>query len=152
MMSGLELIFSTSRDCAETFAWVEPFAVISITDPGSSPVSLRQRNIVARCDLQFWDLLDDIADDRPIFTARLARTVLRFVNESCAQASLLLIHCEAGISRSTAMANAIGNLLGVEVRHQNALFISPNGLVTRLLEEQGGRGELLGLESPKPRD
>jgi len=130
----LELIYSTSRAGAEAFAWREPFAAISITDPGSRPVSLCQASLIARYDLQFWDVERGELD---VFDADMARKALAFVRNECAGATLLLVHCEAGISRSTAMANAIGRIHGVDVRHQNALFVDPNPLVTRLIDEQG---------------
>ncbi len=133
----LELIYSTSRAGAEAFAWREPFAAISITDPGSRPVSLPQASLVARCDLQFWDVERGELD---VFDAAMARRALTFVRDECVGATLLLVHCEAGISRSTAMANALGRIHGIAVRHQNALFLDPNPLVTRLLDEQGATG------------
>jgi predicted protein tyrosine phosphatase len=129
----LELIYSASRAGAEAFAWPKPFAAISITDPGSRPVSLRQPSLIARCDLQFWDVE---RGDLDVFDAAMARRALTFARNECAGATLLLVHCEAGISRSTAMANALGQIHGVDVRHQNALFLDPNPLVTRLLGEQ----------------
>ena len=128
----LELIYSSSRAGAEAFAWPKPFAAISITDPGSRPVSLRQTSLIARCDLQFWDVERGELD---VFDTTMARRALAFVRNECAGATLLLVHCEAGISRSTAMANELGRF-GVDVRHQNALFLDPNPLVTRLLGEQ----------------
>jgi predicted protein tyrosine phosphatase len=130
----LELIFSTSRAGAEAFAWREPFAAISITDPGSRQVVLAQSTLVARCDLQFWDVVDGV--ERDLFDAAMARRALRFVERDCGGATLLLVHCEAGISRSTAMAEALGRLHRVAVRHHNALFVNPNPLVARVLDEQ----------------
>jgi predicted protein tyrosine phosphatase len=131
----LELIFSTSRAGAEEFAWREPFAVISITDPGSRPVTFTRSTPVARCDLQFWDAVEGHAGE--LFDAAMAKRAVTFVREECGDATLLLVHCEAGISRSTAMAEALGRIQGVAVRHHNALLYSPNPLVARLLADQG---------------
>jgi hypothetical protein len=36
---SLDIIYSTSRAGAEAFSWLDPFVVISITDPESKPVS-----------------------------------------------------------------------------------------------------------------
>jgi predicted protein tyrosine phosphatase len=129
----LELIFSTSRAGAQAFAWREPFAVIGITDPGSRPVTFARSTPVARCDLQFWDVVDG-SDD--VFDAAMAQRALEFVRRECGDATLLLVHCEAGISRSTAMAETLGRIHGVAVRHHNALFCNPNPLVARILTEQ----------------
>ena len=98
---SLDLIFSTSRAGAEAFTWPELFAVISITDPDSRPVVFKQRNIVARCGLEFWDLIYEPDDGRIIFDSQMARAALNFVEHQCSGAKLLLVHCEAGISRST---------------------------------------------------
>jgi predicted protein tyrosine phosphatase len=130
----LELIFSTSRAGAEAFAWREPFAVISITDPGSKPVSFEQSKPLARCDLQFWDVVDGVESD--LFDAAMARRALEFVERECGEATLLVVHCEAGISRSTAMAESLGRIHNVAVRHHNALYVNPNPLVARLVAEQ----------------
>jgi predicted protein tyrosine phosphatase len=131
----LELIFSASRAGAEAFTSKQPFAVVSITDPGSRPASLRQRNVVARCNLEFWDLYEP-GDGRAVFDTTMARRVLDFVARDCAHATLLLVHCEAGISRSTGVANALGRVTGIEVRHQHLLMLNPNPLVERILEEE----------------
>lgn len=133
----MKLIFSTSRAGAEAFRSFDPFAAVSITDPDSRPVLLRQKNLVSRCDLQFWDLLEDAGDGR-IFDAAMAREVVRFAREECTAAKLLLVHCEAGISRSTGMAHALGQILGVEVRHHHALLLNPNSLVMRLILAEAG--------------
>lgn len=129
----LELIFSTSRAGAQAFAWREPFAVISITDPGSRPVTFTRSTPVARCDLQFWDVVDGPSE---LFDAAMAQRAIAFARNECGDATLLLVHCEAGISRSTAMAEALGRIQGVAVRHHNALFCHPNPLVARILDEQ----------------
>lgn len=134
---SLELILSTSRTGAEAFRSVQPFAVISITDPETRPALLRQNTIVARCDLQFWDLLEDVGSGR-IFDSALASKVLNFARNDCGGAKLLLVHCEAGISRSTGLADALGKILEVEVRHHNALTLNPNTLVMRLVLEAAG--------------
>ena len=132
----MELIFTTSRAGAEAFSWKGPFAAISITDPGAEPAVLRQPNLVANCRLEFWDLAHDPRDGREIFDAAMAKRVLDFVERESARVDLLLVHCEAGISRSAGMANAIGTILRLEVHHQNELFVSPNPRVVRLLVEE----------------
>lgn len=65
-----DLIFSTSRGGAEDFSWPDPFAIISITDPDSRPVSFRHRNLTALCGLEFWDLLRPPGDDRVTFDSQ----------------------------------------------------------------------------------
>ncbi|HEY1976373.1 MAG TPA: hypothetical protein VGG89_07510 [Candidatus Baltobacteraceae bacterium] len=131
----LEHVFSTSRAYAEEFSWQEPFAIISICDPDSPAPTLRSRNLVARLDLRFLDLDRDYEDSRVVFTIEMAHETLHFVQRRCRNAKMLLVHCEAGVSRSTAIASALGAALGVEVRHQNADYVSPNPLVSQLMAE-----------------
>jgi predicted protein tyrosine phosphatase len=133
--SDLDLIYTTSRAGAEAFTWPNPFAVISITDPGSQAIRLTQRNLVARLHLQFWDLPSRPDDDRPVFDSEMAQNALDFVQRGCAGVKMLMIHCEAGISRSTGLANALGRIFGVEVRHENREFVDPNILVMRVVRE-----------------
>ena len=137
----LDLIYTTSREGAESFTWPEPFAMISITDPGSTPLNARPRNLVASLRLQFWDLVDDPGDGPPVFDSDMARDVLEFVDDGCVGAKTLVIHCEAGISRSTGMANALGRVHGVEVRHENVAFANPNPLAMRVISEVVARQE-----------
>jgi predicted protein tyrosine phosphatase len=134
-----EFVFSTSRSGAEEFTWLETFAVISITDPQAPLLALRSPNLVARLDLQFWDLTEDPGDGRLIFTADMANEVIAFVQDRCAKAKMLLVHCEAGVSRATAIADALGQIFEVDVRHQNALFVDPNALVMRLMLAAAGK-------------
>lgn len=134
--SALQLVFSTSRQNAEAFTWCEPFAAISISNPTAGCASLSQPNLVARCDLQFLDLDSDPCDGRIVFNVAMAGTALRFVARGCSNATLLLVHCDAGISRSTAMANAIGAIFGVAVRHEHHELASPNALVAQLLQDE----------------
>jgi predicted protein tyrosine phosphatase len=131
--ASLDLIYTTSRAGAEAFTWPDPFAMISITDPDSEPLKLTQRNLIARLRLQFWDLLSDTEDGRAIFDSEMAETVLDFVERGCGGATMLVIHCEAGISRSTGLGNALGRIFGVEVRHENREFANPNILVMRVV-------------------
>jgi len=125
---SLELIFSTSRRGAEDFSWLAPFAVISITDPHSPPAMLSDTNMHAVLRLEFWDLTTTHGE-QPVFDEELAQRILDFVDFECNGARLLAVHCEAGISRSTAVAIALGNVLDLPVRHENGEFVSPNALV-----------------------
>ena len=61
--------------------------------------------------------------------------MLDFVKRGCGGATMLMIHCEAGISRSTGLANALGRILGVEVRRENREFANPNTLVMRVIRD-----------------
>lgn len=137
MLCKLRMIISTSRDSAEAFVCADPFAVVSIADPDTLPARLLQTSLIARCNLQFWDLLEDVGTGQT-FNSAMARRILKFVRDDCAGATVLLVHCEAGISRSTAVAKALGRVLGVEVRHQDASPCNPNSLVMRLVLTEAG--------------
>lgn len=102
-----------NREEAEEFssrAYLERFAVISITDPGSKPARLRETaECVGILRLEFHDLdrpIDGL-DDYKLFMPDDARQIADFVRGVKSKIGTLLIHCEAGISRSASVAAAV---------------------------------------------
>jgi hypothetical protein len=115
---------------------VEPYALISISTPKiygynerAADFNLDHHEAALPADefridvlrLAFWDMdrLDPQWNDRMQAQARLysaedARRVATFVKANKVN---LVIHCDAGISRSQGMANAIADHLDVEVKH-----------------------------------
>ena len=110
----------------------------SIADPDTLPARLLQTSLIARCNLQFWDLLEDVGTGQT-FNSAMAR---RIVESSCAmivQARPCFSYTAklASAARS-AVAKALGRVLGVEVRHQDASPCNPNSLVMRLVLTEAG--------------
>ena len=86
--------------------------VISISTPGF-PIAKLPGDWVWRLNLQFHDVIqedceykDADGNDFVIFTNEMADQVIRFV-ESIHESREILIHCDAGISRSMAMGRFV---------------------------------------------
>lgn len=60
--------------------------------------------------LQFNDV-DNITDNHDYFTYAQAEEILNFVERYANQVSLIAVQCEAGISRSVAIASALSKIL-----------------------------------------
>ena len=115
--------------------------VISITDVGSRPASIyRHQNgnqICVVLRLQFDDVLED---DGNAMTMEQARTIARVIanqGQSQTQVDRIVIQCEAGLSRSAAVAAAIAEWAGVEdaVAIYEAVGKTPNPHVLNLMRK-----------------
>ena len=105
------------RRQAEDFRFSEREAVISITDPGQAPAVLTGATHVLR--LSFFDLVEPIDTDprfgpESLFGARHAQALQQFVQglEAAGCVRTLVVHCEAGVSRSAAVALCVATLTG----------------------------------------
>lgn len=85
--------------------------VISITSAESYETLIPPNiNRVSELHLKFDDVSD--IDQRFVyFTRDQAREILEFVNKYCNQISLIIVQCEAGLSRSVAVASALSKIL-----------------------------------------
>ena len=92
---------------AELFRCDRPWAAISITTVGDFPV-LSEENRQGLLQLAFADTADPDRTDS--FSASLATELLDFVTEVWGQVEVLLIHCEAGMSRSPGVAAALSRI------------------------------------------
>lgn len=116
---------------AEFFRCDCPWAAISISTLGDFPV-LSEGNRVGLLRLVFADTLEPGKPDS--FTQSLAVEILDFVEQMWDQAEVFLIHCEAGLSRSPAVASALSRIYYNDDGPWFELDF-PNGLVRRLLIE-----------------
>jgi predicted protein tyrosine phosphatase len=98
----------TSRSDAESTPGREDWAIISITKPGRGPANLRW-GWCGILRLSFHDLSTEERrnSSRQIFSHEQAREVWTFVDDHAPFVDGILIHCDAGISRSAAVAKAI---------------------------------------------
>ena len=121
------------RSCrnAEFFRCGRPWAAISISTLGDFPV-LSYDNRVGLLRLVFSDTLDPGTPNA--FTQSLAVEILDFVEQMWDEADVFLIHCEAGLSRSPAVAAALSRIYYNDDGPWLELDF-PNGLVYRLLIE-----------------
>lgn len=120
-----------------------PHAIISITsavdDVARIPASPLTRSILR---LSFADA--DVAHDATLvlFDGRLAREIADFVREHREHIARFVVHCDAGLSRSPAVAAAITKWLGEDDSPWFARY-RPNMLVYRTL-----LNELMGAPTP----
>ena len=92
---------------AGLFRCDRPWAAISITTEGDFPV-LSENNRQGLLQLAFADTADPDRSDS--FTASHAAELLDFVAQIGDQIEVLLIHCEAGMSRSPGVAAALSRI------------------------------------------
>ena len=105
-------VFHLSRDDGEKFTFDRPFVVIAVRDPGSPPVEFAEcPSRLAVLEMEFHDLdyvPPEISLDGLIpYTKDHAREIIQFVQAWREKADLILFTCEAGLSRSAALAAAV---------------------------------------------
>jgi predicted protein tyrosine phosphatase len=98
--------------------------------------------------LRFGDITDKMTDvikmypNIPLFTKQQADAVVKFCNDRKAETTddVLLLHCDAGISRSGAVAEFAAEVFGIpfDVFFRQNPQIMPNPFVRRLLRESAG--------------
>jgi len=111
-------ILVMGRQSAEQFNSNEPYIMISITSPYSPEAKIKEKNLLNILRLSFhdWDAKDkelieqkDTLESKRMiyFNREMAREVLLFVMCYIKTVNLIVVHCEAGISRSAGVARAI---------------------------------------------
>jgi len=136
----MEIVVKSRGALPEIAGLGAPLALVSISDcPDDFPE-------VPTCDcrgvlrLSFEDVEGDFDffADKPAarpFTARHARQVADFVRGLPEEIRTLVFQCEAGVSRSPAMAAAVSRSMGLDDLRFFRLYV-PNRLVYRLVLEQ----------------
>lgn len=91
-----------SRQIAESRDWPNWWKVISITDPGSANAKI---NGVPGENLLRLSFTDDVSEgpNAVLMNMNQARAIAKFVKNG----DMFLVHCEAGISRSAGVADAL---------------------------------------------
>ena len=93
---------------------------ISVTDPNDSLANLpfsQNPSCKGVLRLSFHDV--DSEKNGTIFTREQARQILDFVNDHLHEIELIVIHCEAGISRSAGIA---ASLSSIYLNHDSGFF------------------------------
>jgi len=135
-----------SRLDAESFRADQPYAVVSFGDP-EQPLPLLQDD-PRRVGMVRIECHDTDMEHGPwtCFTDADAERVLDFVALMHESAAFIVVHCEAGISRSRGCAVALGRIYGDPFAH--AGHGSPNLLIVeRLIREHNRRS---GQNIPVP--
>ncbi len=134
-------IIVLSRVEAEDFECEQRWACISIATTPNEFVRIHKRNRRGLLQLAFADIEQPIPG-YTLFNDDHAHDILDFVTGHWRKIETLMIHCEAGLSRSPAVAAAI---LRLKRRNADEFYDDPyipNPWVYRvLLEVAGGRGD-----------
>lgn len=97
-----------SRNNAKTFSYQKhffPYVIISVTDISSKPVIFNKSSeLKSVLRLSFDDI--DFESDNAI-SDNDAKRIISFINQWKNQINLVVIHCEAGVSRSAGICAAL---------------------------------------------
>jgi predicted protein tyrosine phosphatase len=126
---------------AEDFSCEGPWACISIAAADDEFPRIRKRRRVGLLQLCFADISQPLPG-HTLFCDSHAHDILDFVTWNWRRIRTLMVHCRAGISRSSAVAAAIARLKFGDDREFFEEPFAPNRLVYRtLLEVASGRGD-----------
>jgi len=111
-MPSYPQVIHMSREDAERFIYDGCFAIISISDPGTpEPKFAKNKQLLGILRLRLHDVdyvpPEANLSELQLYDEHIARQVVQFVEAHLPHVSLILCHCEAGISRSAALAGAI---------------------------------------------
>jgi predicted protein tyrosine phosphatase len=109
-------------------------AVISITEPGG-PLAEFDYPFKHVLRLQFDDITKRI-DGRYAFTSDDAKKILKFMAGVEGKVNEVLVHCEAGISRSAAVAAALSKIYNGDDTEFYGPRYRPNSLIYRVLLDE----------------
>jgi predicted protein tyrosine phosphatase len=134
-----------SRYAAAEFVCDRPWAAIQISSTAGTWPHLLEANRVAVLQLAF---LDRTRDGPDLFTEAMADEVLDFVAAHADAIETLMVHCEAGWSRSPAVAAAVTEaFLGGDAAEFMARY-APNHRVLTLLRAAARRRGLTAGDPP----
>lgn len=129
-----------SRITATDFKCDEPWACISISNSVGDWPDIDDDCRVDILQLVFVDVVFSVSQDfdYSVFSERTALEILDFVEELWWEIEVLMIHCDAGISRSSAVAAAISKLyLDDDSEFYDEDLYDPNPLVYDILLRVG---------------
>ena len=129
----------------------EPHVVISISDPESRKPRIRETSLckgVLRLRFHDAEPIEDfyLPGEVQLMTSRHAKGVWQFILPHVADISLIIVHCEQGMSRRPAVAAAICLGLGGLGEDSTRFFeeFQPNQYVYRLVLAESPAGPLDG--------
>lgn len=144
MAVSLKDVVFISRDEAEQILAEPSLAVISIRTPGSKQPNLDKfKHLLI---LEFCDLDVLLSNKFPIFDRDMAKKVVRFVDEVAPQVKTIICHCEAGVSRSAAIAKYIAEKFLLNFPARYSLYNKKVYQTLRVEENERIYGP--GIENP----
>lgn len=145
-MSYATRVIALSREQAKAYRSDDPYVVISLTDTGADHPYLEPRAALKdRLLLQFDDIYPGQALDAQGFPrlcemkAEDAERVADFVNRWWGEVAAIVVHCHAGLSRSTGVAAAIRSHHAQDQRDLFETPRSPNRHCLELVRDALGR-------------
>lgn len=125
----------------EQMDFTNDFIIISITDPKQNlaKLKLNEENILR---VQFLDITEDLLEPRwanSLFTSQQAEEIAYFISQKHNEKKnyQLIVHCEAGVSRSAAIALTAHTITQCDFPNKEKAVI-PNPFVLSLMENQIG--------------
>ncbi len=121
----------------------KPYLVISITDPEREEAALAEspnRRAVLRLRFHDKGIRRPLAEGKVAMTPAEAQTILDFVQAHRQEVKLIVCQCEAGISRSAAIAAALSRVVQGE-DHFFFAHYAPNDYIYNTLLEAAGLGK-----------
>lgn len=148
---------------AKRFVCDKPWAAISISTEAGDFAELNAHNRVGLLRLRFWDSMNPTqrqieAEDPNLFSPEQAEWILLFTQDVWPKIDTLLVHCEAGRSRSPAVAAAICHVMyGAGAEKEWFIKYNLNRFVySRILEKHYGMSAAemaaLAFEMPKAKE
>ncbi len=122
-----------------------PYAVISVTDPEREEATLAEsadRRAVLRLRFHDKGTRRPLAEGKVVMTPKDAQTILDFVQAHRQEIKLIVCQCEAGISRSAAIAAALSRIIQGE-DHFFFAHYAPNDHIYDTLLKAAGLGKRL---------
>jgi len=136
---GTKQAIALSRSEAEALPLLESVAVISITAPEKLPAELQAFPHILRLSFADVDFLSPGTLSRRAseklkyaFTKDQVKKVRSFVETLPDSISTVVVHCEGGYSRSTAVVLALNALYGYAVMHEQLEDANPSVLALML--------------------
>lgn len=125
-------IIVRSKGEAKNYTCDVPWAAISIATYDGEHPPLSEANRIGLLQLAFRDT--DFERQERAFTKELGLEIIKFFEGIIGKAEYLLVHCEAGLSRSPAVAAALNKLYSGDDRYYFQRY-TPNMLVYRRIIE-----------------
>lgn len=136
---GIRQVFALSRADAEKLPQLPSIAVISITAPERPPANIDGFGYILRLSFADVDFLNPDLSARAreklihAFTPAQAHAVRAFVESLPGEVSTVVVHCEGGYSRSSAVATALHQLYGYRAQLWHLAQANPS--IIRLMTE-----------------
>lgn len=135
-----------SKRLARVFVCDEPWAAISISTYKNEFPLLNENQRIGLLQLSYADIdnssLESTEEAYKLFSQEQAEQIWNFLEEYSPKIKTLLVHCEAGISRSPATAAAISKVLNGDDSFYFKRY-TPNAFVYRTILESAARRGLI---------